>query len=185
MTILRCSSDPFYPSLICTWFLKNFVELEVFNLIFQNSNETLMIFRPSNAIQCNKNSKVLYLQQWRDKSAKFEDSNHYCLKVRCVFSTCLTPLNSLWLPALILKFLRGQRIKFPRTVFLVLFVLPYKKAFFHFDPNWHEGGHFPARCPCWIRFCQLNFYQKLPNFLEVKININWVNLTPRQAHWVS
>ena len=52
------------------------------------------------------------------------------------------------------------------------------------NPNWHEGGHFPPPCPFWIRFCQLNFYQKFPIFLEVKIDINRVNLTPRQAHWV-
>ena len=39
-------------------------------------------------------------------------------------------------------------------------------------------------CPFWIRFCLLNFYPKFPNFLEVKININQVNMTPCQAHWV-
>ena len=33
-------------------------------------------------------------------------------------------------------------------------------------------------------FFQLNFYQKILNFLEVKIDINQVNLTPYQAHWV-
>ena len=33
-----------------------------------------------------------------------------------------------------------------------------------FNPNWHEGGHFPPPCPFWIKFCQLNFYQKFPNF---------------------
>ena len=27
-----------------------------------------------------------------------------------------------------------------------------------FNTNWHEG------CPFWIRICQLNFYQKFPNF---------------------
>ena len=30
--------------------------------------------------------------------------------------------------------------------------------------NWREGGHFPPPCPFWIRFCQLNFYQKFLNF---------------------
>ena len=33
-----------------------------------------------------------------------------------------------------------------------------------FNPNWHEAGHFPPPCPFWIKFCQLNFYQKFPNF---------------------
>ena len=45
------------------------------------------------------------------------------------------------------------------------------------SPNWHEGGYFPPPCPFWTRFCQLNYYQKFPNFLEVKIDINQVNLT--------
>jgi hypothetical protein len=33
-----------------------------------------------------------------------------------------------------------------------------------FNPNWHEGGHFPHPCPFWIKFCQLNSYQLFPNF---------------------
>ena len=53
-----------------------------------------------------------------------------------------------------------------------------------FNPNWHEAGHFPPPCPFWIRFCQLKFYKKFPNFLEVKIDVNRVNLTPCWAHWV-
>ena len=51
-----------------------------------------------------------------------------------------------------------------------------------FNPNWHEGGHFQPPCPIWIRFCQLEFYQKFPIFLEVNIDINRVILTPCQAH---
>ena len=31
------------------------------------------------------------------------------------------------------------------------------------NPNWHEAGHFPPPCPLWIRFCQLNTYQKCLN----------------------
>ena len=43
------------------------------------------------------------------------------------------------------------------------------------NPNWHEGGHFPPPCPFWMRFCQLNFYQKFPTFFVVKIDINLNN----------
>ena len=32
------------------------------------------------------------------------------------------------------------------------------------NPNRHEGGHFGAPCPFWIRFSPLNFYQKFLNF---------------------
>ena len=48
-------------------------------------------------------------------------------------------------------------------------------------PNWH-GGSLLSPCYSGIGFCQLIFYQKCPNFLEVKIDINWINLTPCQAH---
>ena len=47
-----------------------------------------------------------------------------------------------------------------------------------FNPNW---GTFHPLSFC-IRFCQMNFYQKNSNFFEVKIDINWVNLTTCQAH---
>ena len=30
---------------------------------------------------------------------------------------------------------------------------------------------FLSPCPCWIRFCRLNFFQNFPNFFEVKIYI--------------
>ena len=42
-----------------------------------------------------------------------------------------------------------------------------------FNPNWHEAGHFPPPCLFWIRLCQLNFYQKFPNFFGDK---NWHQL---------
>ena len=32
------------------------------------------------------------------------------------------------------------------------------------NPNWHEGGYFYLLVLFWIRACQLNFYQKFPNF---------------------
>ena len=38
-------------------------------------------------------------------------------------------------------------------------VLSYLRG--KFNPNWHEGG---PSCPFWTTFCQLNFYQKFPNF---------------------
>ena len=38
------------------------------------------------------------------------------------------------------------------------------KVLSRFNPNWHEGGHFPPPYPFWIRFGQLNFYQKFMNF---------------------
>jgi len=53
------------------------------------------------------------------------------------------------------------------------------------NPNWHEAGHFHLPLVTlgldfvsWI--CIKNFQ----TFLDVKIDINWVNLTPCQAHWV-
>ena len=49
------------------------------------------------------------------------------------------------------------------------------------NPNWHEAGHFYPPCNFRIGFCQLNLYQ---TFLEVKIDINWVDLTYRQAQLV-
>ena len=33
-----------------------------------------------------------------------------------------------------------------------------------FNPNWQEAVHFSPPCPFWIRFCQLIFQQKFPNF---------------------
>ena len=39
------------------------------------------------------------------------------------------------------------------------------------------GGILKSPYPFWVRFGQLNFYQKFPSFLEVKSDINRVNLT--------
>jgi hypothetical protein len=39
-------------------------------------------------------------------------------------------------------------------------------------------------CPFWIRIFQLNSYQKISNFLEVKIDINLIILTLCHAHRV-
>ena len=47
-------------------------------------------------------------------------------------------------------------------------------------PNWHEGGHFPLPCTFWIWI----FIKNLQTFLEVKIDIKRMKLTPFQAHWV-
>jgi hypothetical protein len=45
-----------------------------------------------------------------------------------------------------------------------------------------QGAFTP--CNFGIGFCQLNVFQNFQTFLEVKIDINQVNLTPYQAHWV-
>ena len=39
-----------------------------------------------------------------------------------------------------------------------------------FNPIWHgrRGGAFLSPCPCWIRFFQLIFFQKFPNFFGGK-----------------
>ena len=39
-------------------------------------------------------------------------------------------------------------------------------------------------CPFWIRFCPLIFFKNFQTFLEVKIDMNQVILTPCPAHWV-
>ena len=38
------------------------------------------------------------------------------------------------------------------------------KPLVHFNPIWHEAGHFYLPCNLGIGFCQLNLYQKFPNF---------------------
>ena len=43
------------------------------------------------------------------------------------------------------------------------------------NPNWQEAGHFPPLVLFGSDFWQLNFYQNFQTFLEVKIDINWVN----------
>ena len=54
----------------------------------------------------------------------------------------------------------------------------------YINPNWHEQGTFTPLVilgldlVCWISI------KNFQSFLEVKIDINWVNLTPCQAHWV-
>ena len=50
-----------------------------------------------------------------------------------------------------------------------------KKPIRLINPNWREAGHFYPPC---------NFGIGQLTFLEVKIEINPVNLTPCQAHWV-
>ena len=47
------------------------------------------------------------------------------------------------------------------------------------NPNWHEGGHFPPPCPFLNQILSTEFISNFPNFLEVKIDINRVNLTPK------
>ena len=51
----------------------------------------------------------------------------------------------------------------------------------YFNPNCHEVGHFPPSCPFWISFASWIFIKNFETFLEVKIDINWVNLTPKPS----
>ena len=60
---------------------------------------------------------------------------------------------------------------------------------FHFSDNFGltligMGMILLFLCHFWIRFCWLNFYQKVPNFFEVKIDINQVILTPCPVYWI-
>ena len=34
------------------------------------------------------------------------------------------------------------------------------------SPHLAQGGTFLSPCSCWIRFCQLNLFQKLTNFFK-------------------
>ena len=52
-----------------------------------------------------------------------------------------------------------------------------------FNPNWHEAGHFSTSVVFGSDFVCWTFTKKFQT-LEVKIDINRVNLTPWQAHWV-
>ena len=54
----------------------------------------------------------------------------------------------------------------------------------HVNPNWHEAGHFPPPVLFGSYFVSWFFTKNFGTFLEVKIDINRVNLTPWQAHWV-
>ena len=50
------------------------------------------------------------------------------------------------------------------------------------NPNWHEGRHFPPPVLFGPDFVSWIFTKNFQTFLEVKIDINRVNLTPCQAH---
>ena len=52
------------------------------------------------------------------------------------------------------------------------------------NPNWHEGRHFYLIVLFGSYFFSWIFIKNLQTFLEEKIDINRVNLTPCQAHWV-
>ena len=70
---------------------------------------------------------------------------------------------------------------------------PWKKVVVRntswFNPNWHEGGHFPLVFPpiilFLIRFCQLIFYRKFfKHFWRWKLTSIWLIWHPEwQAHW--
>ena len=51
-------------------------------------------------------------------------------------------------------------------------------------PNWHEGGHFPSIFLFGSDFVSWILIIKFQTLLEVKIDINQVNMTPCQPHWV-
>ena len=45
------------------------------------------------------------------------------------------------------------------------------------NPNMHEAGHFYPPCNFGIGFCQLNLFKNFKTFLEVKIDINHVDMS--------
>ena len=52
------------------------------------------------------------------------------------------------------------------------------------NPNWHEAGHFPPLVLFGTDFVSWIFTRNFQTFLEVKIDINWNNLTPCQVNCV-
>ena len=52
------------------------------------------------------------------------------------------------------------------------------------NPNWHQRGHFSPLVLLGSDFVRWIFIKNIHTFLEVKIDINRVNLTPCKAHWV-
>ena len=49
---------------------------------------------------------------------------------------------------------------------LVLSVLSIFTLTYLLTPIGMRQGIFTSPCPFWVEFCQLNFYQKFPNFFE-------------------
>ena len=80
-----------------------------------------------------------------------------------------------------LKKISSSLIQFSMSE-IIYFVLIVIKNFL--NPNWHEEGYFP----CLVLFgsdLSAEYISKMSEpFLEVKNDINWVNLTSCQAHWV-
>ena len=50
------------------------------------------------------------------------------------------------------------------------------------NPNWHEEGHFYPLVLFGLNFVSRIFIKNFQTFLEVKVDINRVVLTPFQAH---
>ena len=58
-----------------------------------------------------------------------------------------------------------------------------RSCFYLIGPNWHEGSYFYLLVFFLDQILSTDFsFKKFLTFLEVKIDINWVNLTPWQAH---
>ena len=76
------------------------------------------------------------------------------------------------------------------TFFIFLFKLSDIEAWIHnlpnciFYPNWHKGWYFYLLVIFGSDFLSWIFIKSFQTFLEVKIDINWVNLAPSQAYWV-
>jgi hypothetical protein len=51
------------------------------------------------------------------------------------------------------------------------------------NPHWHEGWYFDLLVLFGSDFVSWIFIKSSQTFLDVKIDINRVNLTPCQAHW--
>ena len=50
------------------------------------------------------------------------------------------------------------------------------------NPNWHEGRYFSLLVLFGSDFVSWIFIKYFQTFLEMKIDINWVNLSPCEAH---
>ena len=70
------------------------------------------------------------------------------------------------------KNITDRNLQKPKTVCMVL------------NPNWHEGWYFYLLVLSESDFVSWILIKNFRTFLNVKIDIKWVNLTPCQAHWV-
>ena len=84
----------------------------------------------------------------------------------------------------ILNFEFSQFVCFSKNKAEIVYELSHSYKLEKVNHNWHEGGHFPTLVLLGSDFVSWIFIKNFQTFLEVKIDINQVNLTPCQAHWV-